>query len=143
MEKEKADALRVLLVAAIQNALVGVRESYAAVHFDSPNPLASVMTTLARLKLIEVTVLQTAIGSLGVEAKDMPLILDDISKSVLLQMVASGAVTPSDAKAIYPSYGIDDALTKAALGPAAYPSNIEAHKTLLESLEKIKALREE
>lgn len=130
-----------LLVRAVRSCLPDLGEQFEHINYDDPNPAISAVTTLTRLKMLEIIALR-AIGKVLEQSPDqLRQISDDIGKNVVVQLVAAKTMPPAEAKLLFKHYAIDDVIEKAAAGPA--PDYGKALHDLEAGLERGRALRED
>lgn len=130
-----------LLAEAVQNAIPGMTEAFKAVVFAHDNVLVMALTTLARLRFLEVTIIQTLLKEASVPMAEGAKILGDVERMVLISMLASKSISPEDAKELCRGEIADDVIEKAAGGVPKYESREAAHKVLNDALEKIRHIK--
>jgi hypothetical protein len=142
--QSKAEQIQLLLVMAAQNALPGLGEAFQAVHYPHGNAAISAVTTLTKIKMLEVIATRAMGEVMGIGPFDAGRILTEIGRNAVLQMVAAGALKVDTAKLMYKNYAMDEVLEKAAVGPDADAKVYsEAVSTLSEALDKVSLSKNE
>lgn len=138
----KSESIQLLLVMAVQNALPDLGESFEAVAYQHGNAAVAALTTITKLKMLEVVAAQAMCTVMGMTPFDAGRVLTDVGKNAVIQMVAAKVLTADTAKAMFKQYAIDDVFDKAAAGPTpdakAYS---EAVATLSDALNKVAEAR--
>jgi hypothetical protein len=136
--QSKAEQIQLLLVTAVQNALPDIVESYKAVHYEHPNVAISAVTTLTKIKMLEVLAAKATAEVMAIKPYDMGRMMTEIGVNAVVQLVATGVLSGEMAKQLYKHYQADDLINKAAAGHQPCTEEFKkAVETLDESLEKI------
>lgn len=136
----KQDKINLALITACQAVLPDLREKFEAIYYPSENVAVSAITTLTRIKMLEVIAARVMSELLHISPFDAGRILEDLGKNALINMVAAGALKVDMADGLYKKYAMEDVLKKAAEGPPLAAKDFsDATSTLSEAMERIAA----
>ena len=119
------DEINTLLTAAAVNGLKDVKELMRTVYFRHPVPVMGLLSTLARLRFLEVNMLRGAVETLGAPLGDLRQMADDLTKAVCCLQVSSGTMTADEVLTLYPGLDFAGALEQAAAQAAARPKDVK------------------
>ena len=104
----------ILLNMAAKKALQDAPEYCPAIIVDDEDPLLALVSTLARVKTVEVNIMKAAVTTETIEASGILSVVNDVQKMVVLIHVATGTLTEADVKSYFGDDYVDSKTIEAA-----------------------------
>lgn len=85
----------------------GVKDSQkliSKIYVQSTNDTSSFLATVARLRFIEASFIQTGASYLGMDIKQIKVLVDAVQQSMLSTLYTAEALTEEEIRVIYPEF---------------------------------------